>query len=1126
MLNIAQGPSAVPSSPIIAQFYCVSPLANPLLVSHLSVRAPSAVNREGLLVPESEFGFADVLVPASEEAGVQYGDSYELNLNGEDLSDLSDGGAWEDQHSVSSGPSPMTPDGSALGISQLDSSQRSSGYEQFLQVFQGEGDLPAELADDDMEYHVDPESYAAVPDEWYNLAGRISRTEVEELLRDGGAEGSNRAATFESAPGTTPAPRAAFDETLVPLTHSQRYLLHQQALQMVQLQVQLYLLSRHMDGQGTVADDLWTTHNRFVALSTSATTSYKPPPPQASSTLPTQVQETQNTPAMAVFSVTMPAPGTSSLLIAPPATIQAPSDALSLYNPSSTIHVGDMESASSEAPSESAGHSEHNNGLVQFGSGNKRNARAGESSRSLRPFLASVLALPTVVLLNQEALARLHASPGKLSNSELNRYLDLYNGLFRPSLLPKIDPRATMTAMTSTSVNSAHGMMSTGNSLRNRWSSVEDDLLAIGFNLFHKNWALIRQRLLPCKHATAIGTRFKNKTSKKSKDNPIKAIHAFNTRPLSNHERDLLQLGVAQCGHNFEQVAQQFLPARKPQFLAKVWRQMTAAKPKKLTSHRLAAPVQTHHRQPSPSGSGSTTPVRTPTHEPSSPIHQPYAQPQYSQTAPNAHSNTKPSVKTDHNSDDDDNSDSEAVMRSRNRRAAAKAAAQAHPYDDESPIATAQQAVPFESHAGSLADRNRALQHYDQVTRTRPGSGSDSDEHSPWDSEESSDLNIIESARASSASDSGSDDNDQRLMKYSRPSKRYQYHEITESDAPRLSMVAEARARQEVRDPLLEERTLRYPDDYHLRKFDASSYLSMLLDWEVVWQEEAVEAAMTAAETAKNERLSGKVKPIGSSKAKSRSKGSRHSKSKAEANAIPTVISAANAEWDHELWVTPPASPVPSSALETTMEADSNEEERQVSDSSALAAHSASMTVSYQDGAGYLPMQSSTFSADASSTMQVGDASMESSFSVRVPGGPYDTATYSASTAGQFRVPMVASTPSHPALQQQPHGHQSAPQQGHYPSAPVPADGGLSAARSGFGDPGIGMMQRSLEKEVRNSQMHRAGNAKPSAVYRSAPAHSSGSALPSGLFSVLTPEGQLITTPMNQTLSGLEEPKY
>lgn len=1060
-----------------------------------------------MLLPESEFGFADVLVPASEEAGVQYGDSYELNLNGEDLSELSDGGAWEDQYSVSSGPSPTTPEGVTSGPNPLDYSQRSSGYEQFLQVFQGEGDLPAELADDDLEYHVDPESYAAVPDEWYNLAGRISRTEVEELLRDGAGDGLSRAGNFDPAAHSTSAHRTAYSEPLIQLSDSQRYLLHQQTLQMVQLQIQLYLLSRHMEGQGTVADDLWTTHNRFVALSTSASTSYRPPPRNATLSMPVQPQETQNTaPSVAVFSVTMPAPGTSSLLIAPPSSTQVTSESLTLYSPPSTNHVGDLDSS---APGTSSGSisGPSDLGAPQMdGISHQSSERRAEAARSLRPFLASVLALPTVVLLNQEVLARLHASPGKISVSELNRYVGMYSSLFRPGLHPKVDARAALTTMTSTSVTSAHGMMTTGNALRLRWTSVEDDLLAIGVNLFHKNWPLIRQRLLPCKHATAIGTRFKYKTSKKSKDNPVKAIHAYNKRPLSNHERDLLQLGVAQCGHNFALVAEKFLPSRKEHFLAKVWRQMTAAtsKPKKLTSHRLTAPATQNMlsvRHHSPSGSGSTTPVRTPVQDPSSP-----GGPVPEQTSKVVRVPVKPGS-------DDEGSDSESVIRSRRRRAAA--AAQAQPYEDE------EEKPMTPSHydnnqAGSLADRNRALQHYDEITRTRSGSDSSSDdEHMQWDSEESSDLNIIESARGSSASDSGSDDNDGRLMKYSRPSKRYQYHELSDSESPRANLNPDARIRHEMRDPTVEERNQRYPEDYHLRKFHASTYLSMLLDWEVVWQEEAVKAAMAAAETASLERLSGKVKPVGSSKAKSRSKGSRHSKSKAEANAIPTVISAANAEWDHELWVTPPPSPPPSAVTATMEQGDENLSGMQ--DISAAPAYS-----STESSAGYAPMQPHSVYHTDPSQMQMVDGSMDPNFAMRGAAPGYDAYNTTPAPTSQFRVPMSGQMPSHLP---QPMAPQGMPQYAN----PFPGDNGMSAhpsmrAGSGFGDSGIVMMQRSLEKEVRNAQMHRSGAAKTTGGYRPAQ-HPPNAGMPSGLFSVLTPEGQLITTPMNQTNS-MEEPKY
>ena len=1116
-----------------------------------------------MLLPESEFGFNDVLVNAGEEATVQYGDSYGLHLNGEDPGELSDGGVWDDQQSVSSGPIPSTPDGVLSAPNQLDYSQRSTGYEQFLQVFQGEGDLPAELADDDMEYQVDPESYAAVPDEWYNLAGRISRTEVEELLRDGdSAEASRRANATDSNLPSASAPPAVYEEPLVQLSNSQRYLLHQQSLQMVQLQVQLYLLSRHLEGQNHVTDDLWAAHNRFVALSTSASTSYKPPQPQSlpPPTLSPPQAASNTSQNLAVFSVTMPAPGTSALLLPPSSSTNShPSSENSIQMGSNNTSQDMADSTDDTSPASSSNHNPEMNPSAHSGTGNKTRSRRSDNARNLRPFLASVLALPTVVLLNQESLARLHATPGKLSNNELNRYIGLYQGLFRPGLLPKMDSRATMSALTSTSVNSAHGMMSTGTSLRNRWSSVEDDLLAIGFNLFHKNWPLIRQRLLPCKHVTAIATRFKNKTSKKSKDNPIKSIHAYNTRPLTADERDLLTVGVSQCGHNFEEIAAKFLPSRKSQFLAKTWRQMTAAKPKKLTSHRLAVASTTHAHTTS-----STTPYAVVTttsttlsstavsSHPASPVRgkSPRIHHTNSGTSAASHSAssephaTKNETDAGSDSESDDDASNTREQRRERRRAAAQAAQAADDYEEEDQQSNSAYGSIYggNAEAGSLADRNRALQHYDQITRSRSSSvasSSDSEDPMQWDSEESSDLNIIESARGSSASDSGSESDP--LMKYSRPSKRYMYHELSDSEAPQASLTAEARIRHSgASSSDHDDRSSRYPEDYHLRKFHASKYLPMLLDWEVVWQEEAVEAAMAAAETARLERLSGKVKPVGSSK-KSRSKGSRHSKSKGDKDAIATVVSAANAEWDHELWLTPPPSPDPSTLPPppaTVSEASNMTIHAQMQDiPSSSSAHPPNMShLAYpsEGPSSYIPMQHQVpmpgYPTEMNPNMMISEVPADASFAVRMP-APYNE--YGSATPslppGHFRVPMSSQMPPTLPMHQQALPQQSLPQGNYYPM-PLHADhtaalhGHPSVRGGNFTDPEIIMMQRSLEKEVRNSQMQRTG-AKTTASYRSSAAPAPPTALPPGLFSVLTPEGQLITTPMNQANS-LDDPKY
>jgi hypothetical protein len=68
--------------------------------------------------------------------------------------------------------------------------------------------------------------------------------------------------------------------------------------------------------------------------------------------------------------------------------------------------------------------------------------------------------------------------------------------------------------------------------------------------------------------------RFKNKTTKNAKDNPIKRLYVNQTQPLTDQEKALLQQGISLFGLNFDQISAQLLPHRPGYILAKFWRRM------------------------------------------------------------------------------------------------------------------------------------------------------------------------------------------------------------------------------------------------------------------------------------------------------------------------------------------------------------------------------------------------------------------------------------------------------------------------------------------------------------------------------------------------------------------------
>jgi hypothetical protein len=1174
---------------------------------------------------------------------------------------------WDDEEysqSMSPGMSPsgqQTYEATAVGgftaqetqyMNYIEAEQREKGYEQFLQVLQqGSADLPPELAEDDPEYYVDPESYTSMPDEWQNLVGKISRSEVEALLRDGApigidgryltpteGDGPHRAAdalrsstgshgSYDSSGGSEPE-----DEASLEMTSAQRLMLHQQMLQMLQLQLQVYLLSRHIDGNAAVSEAVWELHNRFVAYSTSASTSYKPPPhhligyqtmsqalgPASSAPLHA------NSASSSRNNVSQYPPSSPPLQINPHIlTVETPGGLNTSRSPVSTPHpalmaditsglnspemartavgrgmttgfsssqLNDSSMRADRASTASMGrgtvpaaaNGSTTNGQASNGGGSER-AKAGVQ---VKPFLASALALPTVVLVNQEVLAKLHGSRGLLSKVELNRYLGLYQTIFRQNMLPNVDTRATMSAMTST-VNAKEGMISTGGSTaRYRWSPVEDDLLAIGFSLFHKNWNLIRLRLLPSKDPLAISTRFKNKTSKKSKDNPIKTALAYNTRPLTNDERDLLTLGVSELGQNFELISSRYLPSRKPQFLAKSWRQMTAAsKTKKGLKSSKAVSVQSE----GPASTEDPQMAFILEHEAQEDLN----------NATQAFQFTEPDISvpmdetfltpaTGHATDDIDNRDRNRALRH---------------FDIATSLADPPQVVLPSAVDNDIdhRDRNRTLRHLDVVsTHSRASSSSsahDDSSHQPqnlsgahflqvphgdreedersfsarsWDSEDS-DGNIIESTHNSSEVGSGSDsdgtDNPSaaKRSKYSELSDNtmhsyvpgasstvisqhyyqagagshpgsYHGHHAQQPDSgiphrndpTHMSVMMDTEAAEFEEDlaaiQAARERDERYPEDYHTRPFHASSYLGMLLDWEVIWQEEAVQAAIAAAETIRLERMSGKAKPVAAvtSKSKSRAKNSKGSKAKKDKlakellNSAATVISATSADWDHELWLSPPSSPEPSSAPSSASEHQYLPQHTippydaailaQI-DPIDLTAPSASIFEGSDSPPTTASSSSSSMTAVSSSNRGITEGVNGSGFSIRLAERPSSTPTASA-PSNSSALPGAPRTEQHNASKTL---RVQGPSSG---SPPIPNSTHKTTETS---EQEQILMQRRLEKEVRQTTAYvpkhttkSHGNA--SAAHPQHNSQQSTHSLPVGMFSVMMPSGRVISS--------------
>jgi hypothetical protein len=1160
-------------------------------------------------------------------------DEYELS-HSESQSHVE--GGWDDENSPLSQSPASTPNGTEYPFDPAELERVQQSYAQFLQTMHGQGEIPPELADDDLEYHVDPESLEAVPPEWYDIDGKISRAEIEALRRDAhgngsyGGHGPGSSSTTEPHSASSSSSSDASKVEYVELTTPQRNLLHQQVLQLFQLQVQVYLISRHIEGYSHISDIIWKQYNQFVALSTAATMSYRAPASHMAQAIPAlpimppSLSTTGSNTSSSQGGVLVHDSMSLALQIPSPHPqhIQSnrqlsPHDAHALsprppshHDPSSSHIIstgmdvlqmpglqGGMISIPSPRPPQATDPGtisiSMNNAPPKAPKSTGKKSAGGEASKGKqlsptkrevpKPFLASVLALPTVALMHQESMARLHLLEGVLSKSDFQKYNEAYKSFFRENLAPKVDARATMSAMSTLSnVGGQAGMVvSTGSTARYKWTPAEDELLAIGFENFHKNWNLIHRRMLPGKDSASIATRFKNKTSKKSKENPIKTALVENTKPLTSHERDILTLGVSQMGQNFELIASTYLPSRKPLFLARLWRQMTAAaKTKKHLPHssltQSSEPSSsrvTRNRSGSSSSSSSSSSsdssvdglegtehhageITGDSHLAAHPRHG-----SHSEQLVQAHTHQKPRQRGSP-SGSAENSDNEF-----------DSSAPPHSFHTTSGVTYGLVEGDREDLTSSRS-RNMALQRVEQQQQQQhahdnllqPGTnhhhprrhrsassmsssssdtgGSDLETGSAYDS--SFDSHIIESNQGSDEDESGSfveggltssHDSDGVMNPPGMLKKRKLAEDGDNGDE--YSQQGRSHYRNHPGHQHHHETTAAGVSEELLSApFKAANYLEQLLKWEEIWQEEAVAQAIAAAEAAAAAKLSGK--PKSTSKSKSKSKSKKDDPANMFAN-----------EWDHELWFTPPSTPTQNS--EQDDEASSNAQGHESFEPSSDFSTDMPQPVIQIDSTYVQDAPSTPHSSIAQFERMMVDAETDqienqlrmSAYApihaptmdkvvAHVSGMSHDPQKhlmhgYPGESSQNF---IPSQNPNHAAhlascMQQHPQhtvSYMEQYQSPHHPHDESQMPQQRSRAYSGSSssaDPEFILMQKNLEKEVKHAQTSKTSGGKSSAKSgtgngkASEPHHIQPSSVPpfaSGMFSVLTPEGRVITS--------------
>eukprot|EP01103_Thecamoeba_quadrilineata_P005889 TRINITY_DN15636_c0_g1_i1.p1 TRINITY_DN15636_c0_g1~~TRINITY_DN15636_c0_g1_i1.p1 ORF type:complete len:847 (+),score=125.41 TRINITY_DN15636_c0_g1_i1:27-2543(+) len=107
---------------------------------------------------------------------------------------------------------------------------------------------------------------------------------------------------------------------------------------------------------------------------------------------------------------------------------------------------------------------------------------------------------------------------------------------------------------------------------RLRFTPAEDRLLAIGLEKFGtSDWDSIQKHVLPTKSVPQIINRYKNMSSSRAADNPIKAFKLAKTTPLTEEETKKLDQGVKVYGYRWDLISKMVLPNRQPDILSKHW---------------------------------------------------------------------------------------------------------------------------------------------------------------------------------------------------------------------------------------------------------------------------------------------------------------------------------------------------------------------------------------------------------------------------------------------------------------------------------------------------------------------------------------------------------------------------
>eukprot|EP00002_Diphylleia_rotans_P020594 TRINITY_DN3994_c0_g2_i1.p1 TRINITY_DN3994_c0_g2~~TRINITY_DN3994_c0_g2_i1.p1 ORF type:complete len:1432 (+),score=253.95 TRINITY_DN3994_c0_g2_i1:90-4385(+) len=153
----------------------------------------------------------------------------------------------------------------------------------------------------------------------------------------------------------------------------------------------------------------------------------------------------------------------------------------------------------------------------------------------------------------KDSLTKPSDVPSCLKPSDIISIIKRYEGHFAPYL-----------AITRIQTNSK-------SCTRLKFTSAEDELLLHGLNLYSTNWEAIQLNLLPAKSIPQITHRFKNQTSRRAPDNPIKRFKEQQTLVLSDAEIALLRQAVAEYGPSWDKICQEYFPSYSAYQLKRYW---------------------------------------------------------------------------------------------------------------------------------------------------------------------------------------------------------------------------------------------------------------------------------------------------------------------------------------------------------------------------------------------------------------------------------------------------------------------------------------------------------------------------------------------------------------------------